>query len=171
MLVCGINASSCQWCGWIFILCYTHLKLAFLLHKRGLVATGVVITVSTIVKFQVYSEFNKKIQKSKIRLKDISRISCSITLMDLLLEKYPQGITMLTFMFVSLEYPMMKKLFENALNKYFFGYEIILTVFVGGTMLSMVLAVKRARNFHRFLTMFYVDSFIYDQWHWCLEWH
>ena len=45
MLVCGINASNSQWCGWIFILCYTHRKLALLLHKQGLVATGVGTTV------------------------------------------------------------------------------------------------------------------------------
>ena len=29
-------ASSSQWCGCIFILCYTHLKLALLLHKTVL---------------------------------------------------------------------------------------------------------------------------------------
>ena len=69
--------------------------------------------------------------------------------MDLIFEKYPQGITLLTFMFVSLEYPIMKKFFENALNQFFFSYEMILTIFVGGTMLSMVLALKRTRNYHR----------------------
>ena len=45
LLVCGINASSSQWCGFIFMSCYTHLKLALLLHKKGLVATGVATTV------------------------------------------------------------------------------------------------------------------------------
>ena len=32
-LLCGINASSFQWSGCIFISCYTHLNLALLLHK------------------------------------------------------------------------------------------------------------------------------------------
>ena len=45
VLVCGINASGSQWCGCTFILCYTHLNLALLLYKQGLVATGVGITV------------------------------------------------------------------------------------------------------------------------------
>ena len=45
MLVCGINASTSQWCGTIFTMCYTHMKLALLLHKQGLVATGVGTTV------------------------------------------------------------------------------------------------------------------------------
>ena len=45
VLVCGINGSSSQWCGCIFILCYIHLKLALLLNKKGLVATGVATTV------------------------------------------------------------------------------------------------------------------------------
>ena len=45
VLVCGVNASGSQWCGCIFILCYTHLKLALLFHKQGLVATGVAIIV------------------------------------------------------------------------------------------------------------------------------
>ena len=45
VLVFGINVSSSQWCGWIFTLCYTHLKLALLLYKQGLVATGVGTTV------------------------------------------------------------------------------------------------------------------------------
>ena len=44
VLVCGINASSSQWCGCIFILYYTHLNLALLLHKQGLGATGVATT-------------------------------------------------------------------------------------------------------------------------------
>ena len=47
VLVCGINSSSSQWCGYIFMLCYTHLKLALLLHKQGLVATGVGTTVKS----------------------------------------------------------------------------------------------------------------------------
>ena len=35
VLVCGIDAFSPQWCGSIFIWCYTHLKLALLLHKTA----------------------------------------------------------------------------------------------------------------------------------------
>ena len=46
VLMCGINASSYQWCGCIFtLLCYTHLKLALLLHIQDLVAKGVGTTV------------------------------------------------------------------------------------------------------------------------------
>ena len=45
VLVCGINASISQRCGSIFILSYNHLNLALLLHKQGLVATGVGTTV------------------------------------------------------------------------------------------------------------------------------
>ena len=45
VLLYGIDVFSSQWYGWIFILCYTHLKLALLLHKQGLVATGVGTTV------------------------------------------------------------------------------------------------------------------------------
>ena len=37
VLVCGINASSFQWCGSILKTCYTYLKLALLLHKTALV--------------------------------------------------------------------------------------------------------------------------------------
>ena len=51
-MVCGINAFSSQWCGCIFILCYTHLKLALLLHKQGLVATGVATTISIYILSQ-----------------------------------------------------------------------------------------------------------------------
>ena len=46
VLLCGIYASSSQWCGCIFILCHTHLKLALLLHKQGFVATEVATTVN-----------------------------------------------------------------------------------------------------------------------------
>ena len=45
-LVCGINTFSSQWCGWIFIVCYTHLKLALLLHKTVLVNFPIATTVS-----------------------------------------------------------------------------------------------------------------------------
>ena len=37
VLVCGINAYSFQLHGCIFMLCYTHLNLAFLLHKTVIV--------------------------------------------------------------------------------------------------------------------------------------
>ena len=33
VLVCGVDAPSPQWCGCIFMLCYTHLTLALLIHK------------------------------------------------------------------------------------------------------------------------------------------
>ena len=46
VLLGGINATSSQWCGFIFILCYTHSKLALLLYKQGLVAAGVGTTVT-----------------------------------------------------------------------------------------------------------------------------
>ena len=39
-LASGINASSSQWRGCIYTLCYTHLKLTLLLNKQGLGATG-----------------------------------------------------------------------------------------------------------------------------------
>ena len=36
-LMCGIDASSPQLCGCLFILCYTHLNLILLLHKTVLI--------------------------------------------------------------------------------------------------------------------------------------
>ena len=35
--MCGIDASSAQWCGCIFILCYTHLNFALLPHKTVII--------------------------------------------------------------------------------------------------------------------------------------
>ena len=46
VLVCGINSFSSQWCVCILKLSYTHLNFALLLHKQGLVATGVASTVA-----------------------------------------------------------------------------------------------------------------------------
>ena len=37
VLVGGINAPSSRWCGCIFIMCYSRLKFALLLHKTVLV--------------------------------------------------------------------------------------------------------------------------------------
>ena len=54
MLICGNNSFGVQWCGYIFILCYTHLKLALLLHKQDLVATGVGTTVSEILRVKTF---------------------------------------------------------------------------------------------------------------------
>ena len=70
-------------------------------------------------------------------------------MLDLLLEKYPQSLSMMAFMFISIEYPIMKTFFENSLNSVLFGYETILTFFVGATMLSIVMGLKRIRNVHR----------------------
>ena len=73
VLVCGITASSSQWCGCIFTLSSTHLNLALLLHKQGLVATGVGTTVHLKrklrkYKIQIHVEtewfFGKKTQKN-----------------------------------------------------------------------------------------------------------
>ena len=49
VLVGGINASSSQWCGSIFIMCYTHLKLALLLHKTVLVNSPIGTTVAMLL--------------------------------------------------------------------------------------------------------------------------
>ena len=49
-LVSGINAYSYQWCGCIFMMCYTHLKLALLLHKTVLVNFPIGTTVPTFPK-------------------------------------------------------------------------------------------------------------------------
>ena len=70
-------------------------------------------------------------------------------MLDLLLEKYPQSLSMMAFMFISIEYPIMKTFFENSLNSVLFGYESILTFFVVTTMLSIVMGLKRIRNVHR----------------------
>ena len=53
VLVCGINAFSSQWCGCIFILCYTHLKLALLLHKTAIVnfLMSTTVSMNTVVEF------------------------------------------------------------------------------------------------------------------------
>ena len=52
--MCGIDDSSSQWCSWIFILCYTHLNLALLLHKQGLVATGAGTTIKIFLSAQFF---------------------------------------------------------------------------------------------------------------------
>ena len=43
--MCGIIAFGAQWCGYIFILYYTHLKLALLLHKTVLLTFLLASTV------------------------------------------------------------------------------------------------------------------------------
>ena len=48
LMMCDVDASGAQWHGFVFILCYTHLNLALLLHKQDLVATGVATTVILI---------------------------------------------------------------------------------------------------------------------------
>ena len=45
VLVDGINASNSQWCGCIFLMCYTNLKLALLLHKTVLLNYPIGTTV------------------------------------------------------------------------------------------------------------------------------
>ena len=102
-----------------------------------------------LFQLKAYFELNEKIRQRKIRLAAISKIGSFISMMDLVLEKYPQAVSMMAFMFLSIEYPIMKTFFENSLNSVIFGYEIILTLFVGGTTLSIVLALKRIRNVHR----------------------
>ena len=72
VLECGINASSSQWCGCIFILCYTHLKLALLLNKQDLVATGVATTVAI-----ASSNENVKDKDSQSVAKTITDVSTS----------------------------------------------------------------------------------------------
>ena len=80
VLVCGINAFSSQWCGCIFILCYTHLNLALLLHKQGLVATGVGTTVVCFMRALSHANLHFAYKKvlvklSKLRLTDFWRFT------------------------------------------------------------------------------------------------
>ena len=48
MLLCGINACSPQWCGFIFILWYAHLNLKLLLHKTVLITFLLASTVPNV---------------------------------------------------------------------------------------------------------------------------
>ena len=63
VLLCGIDASSPQWCDSVFIWCYTHLKLALLLHKtatakyilqRTVLSARNALCVSFIISVVVY---------------------------------------------------------------------------------------------------------------------
>ena len=54
VLMCGNNASSYQWCGFIFILYYYHLKLALLLHKTALVNFPIGTTVCSNIDTLLY---------------------------------------------------------------------------------------------------------------------
>ena len=51
VLMCGINASSPQWQGCIFIKYYNHMTLALLLHKTATAKYILHSTVTTIHKF------------------------------------------------------------------------------------------------------------------------
>ena len=51
VLVCGIDAYSFQFHGCIFMLCYTHLNLALLLHKTVLVTFLLGSTLWFLIKF------------------------------------------------------------------------------------------------------------------------
>ena len=70
----GINASGSQWCGCIFMLCYTHLKMALLLYKQGLVATGIATTVDFCTKLEKFaSTISAVVQARTIRKWPYSR--------------------------------------------------------------------------------------------------
>ena len=47
--MCGINALDAQWCDYILILFYVHLKLSLLLHKTVLVTFLLATTVLTLL--------------------------------------------------------------------------------------------------------------------------
>ena len=61
-----------------------------------------------IIELQDFDEFQPKaytkrtdeIQKIKQRLTEISKIRSLVSLIDLTLEKYPQSINMISFMFI-----------------------------------------------------------------------
>ena len=77
VLMCGIDASSPQWCSCIFMICYTHLNLAILLHKT---ATAKYILHSTVSKCPkvITFDFNstkKVIPDNKDSLKDLKLFS------------------------------------------------------------------------------------------------
>ena len=107
------------------------------------------MSIVLLFQMKVYFGLNEKIRQRKIKLAEISKIGSFISMLDLLLEKYPQSLSMMAFMFISIEYPIMKTFFENSLNSVLFGYETILTFFVFTTMLSIVMGLKRIRNVHR----------------------
>ena len=62
MLMCGINALDAQFCDYIFILYYSHLKLSLLLHKTILVTFLLGSTVTEGLKNQglLKKDYNKK---------------------------------------------------------------------------------------------------------------
>ena len=93
VMLCGINAYSCKWCGCIFILCYTHLKLEFLLDKTVFVTFLLTSTVEWLfngfgcttlnkftlelknINFQVLAlQFTKTKQTEKVFLQHFPRL-------------------------------------------------------------------------------------------------
>ena len=78
VLMCGINTSSYQWCGFTFILYYSHLNLALLLHKTALVN----FPIGTTVAFNIPSSEIKCIftglSSKKINCSKMNFLSCLI---------------------------------------------------------------------------------------------
>merc|ERR1712107_681048 len=103
------------------------------------------------------------------RYTEISNIHSFVTLLDTVLENYPQAVVMTSFMFLSLQHETIKRFFENNLTSLFESessqkkldqlntdqdaetqwyetHEAIISVFAISTVLSLVLVVRRIRN-------------------------
>ena len=65
MLMCGINALDAQFCDYIFILYYSHLKLSLLLHKTILVTF---LLGSTVTWDKLKSDKDKFLPKKVARI-------------------------------------------------------------------------------------------------------
>ena len=123
--------------------------------------------------FQAYFKITQNINEKQNRLVEISKIHSLVTLLDTVLENYPQAIVMMSFLFLSLKCEKIRFFFQNNLRelliesektgdvkdaKWYEGHKIVLLSFAVQTVFTLVFVVRRIRYVLISLLLYYCLS-------------
>ena len=152
--------------------CYANYLLRSVINEREMLhpkhqktnskAKAVRRSIRKIKKFdfQAYFKITQNINEKQSRFVEISKIHSLVTLLDTILENYPQAIVMMSFLFLSLKCEKIRFFFQNNLRElliesdktvvvkeaeWYEGHKIVLLSFAVSTIFTLVFVVKRIR--------------------------
>ena len=142
--------------------CYANYLLSATTRKRDMLHPKHQIKAKRVRKsirkvkkfdFQSYFEITRNIKMKQDRFVEITKIHSMVTLLDTVLENYPQAVMMMCFMFLSIKCKNIRSLFQNNLGSLLYdtdeennsNHNFVILTFAITTIFTLMFVVRRIR--------------------------
>ena len=142
--------------------CYANYLLRSVINERDMLHPKHQIKAKRVRKsirkvkkfdFQSYFEITRNIKMKQDRFVEITKIHSMVTLLDTVLENYPQAVMMMCFMFLSIKCKNIRSLFQNNLGSLLYdtdeennsNHNIVILTFAITTIFTLMFVVRRIR--------------------------